>query len=447
MAQAIQVTALHPETRKVLGIWKDFKFLQIRREINKPGYYQMILDHTDKNFNNLELDSLMKFERSPFGGRTYTEFWGLHRTVVKSQFSTGLGQYSSFGRGLLDLLNRRIIANYADIEIASSGTPNCGGLATAQRVDRALLRYVQQHAASLATTGNGRLSNGVTHRLQAGYHVISNPDMGALYTGENAWRNLLQVIQELSEFSHARSIVGDGDPYEFYMTTDNEDDLWFLLSQGGIGRDKTESNDDGAKPVIFSRGMGNTEDLWVSYTRSEEINRVFALGDGDGAGRNVTITSASNKIPTSFGGTDASDTSVYNLIEASRNATGETSSAALNSFGAAELYKNKAEPSATFIPYQMEPFRYGRDYSIGDKITIKHEEFSVDLRIKAVELLIDGSGNETVKLEFFEKPNQLSAEYLSINPDETVDNNEGNIELIYRLLQDIDRAQQREVAH
>ena len=231
-------------------------------------------------------------------------------------------------------------------------------------------------------------------------------------------------------------------PIEFNMTYSNTisgnlpGKFSFNIHDNGIGLDKTEGNTDGNVPVIFSTEMGNIQDVWASYTRSEEINRIFALGDGDGAARSYNIVSDLAKIPTILGGDDDDDTSIFNLIEASRDAVNESTSDELNSFGAMHLWKNTATPHATFIPMQFGPYLYGRDYDIGDKITVKHEDFSVDLRITAVELLYDSDGVEDIKLEFSDRTGSVSASYYSVNPDETLMSVEGDIELIYKILQD-----------
>lgn len=435
----INISAYDPQTLKLIGSWYNFKFLQIRREINKPGYYQLILDHRDNDFDNLVLDSILQFTRTVSaagGGDTWgtgprTEFWGLHRTKVKAQFSTGLGQYSSFGRGTLDLVNRRIIARYAETELTSGGNP-VGSLAVNVPADIAIYRYVDQHCGAKATMANGRLYEGVTPNFSVSYFGTSTSGTGVDYSGENAWRNLLSVAQEISDTTHQLL----GTPWEFGMEFDienNEHD--FKLFEGGIGTDRSVNNTLGNTPIIFSTHLGNIQDVWVSYTRSEEINRVYALGDGDALARSVQVVQDTSKIPVSFGGTDAEDTSIYNLIETSRDATGDSTSSELTTFAAQHLWKNKAEPHATFIPLQFGPYMYGRDYFLGDRITVRHEDFDVDLRIRAVELLYDSDGIETIKLEFAEKPGQISASYYSVNPSEGYDNS-GDIELIYELLKD-----------
>lgn len=442
---SITIQALHPDTYELLGIWDTFKFLQIRQELCKPGYYQLILDGGDKQFDNLVLDSVLSFIRTSTDGETpYDEWWGLHRTKVKAQFSTGLSQYSSFGRGLLDLLNRRIVACPAGIPVTGVLT-DTGGYIDNMPISEAMWLLIDKHAGEHALASTGRAADGPTGRTHLGQMptlAYANspgtlPGAGPLFTGEFAWRNLLVALQEMSEASH----VLDGTPIEFNMSYSNTivgnqpGKFSFNIHDNGVGVDKSVNNTDGNTPVIFSTEMGNVQDVWASYTRSEEINRIFALGDGDGAARSFNIVSDPAKIPPLLGGTDDDDTSIFNLIEASRDAVGESTSAELTSFGATHLWKNTATPHATFIPIQFGPYLYGRDYFLGDKITVQHEEFSVDLRITAVELLYDSDGVETIKLEFSDRTGSISASYYSVNPDDPLMSVEGDIELIYNILQ------------
>ena len=462
---SMSIKALHPTTYKTLGTWNTFKFLQIRSEIGKPGYYQLILDGQDTEFDNLVLDSVMMFTRTPNDGMPYEEFHGLHRTKVKAQFSTGLSQYSSFGRGVLDLLARRIVACPAGVNLVPGAdhlpiNPT-GGYIDNMHIDTAILSLVDRHAGNSAVTAMGRLAEGRTGRTQTtGIPFIayarspgSTPETGPLWTGETAFRNLLDVISELAEASW----ILDGVPWEYEMwystftASPQPGKFSFTVNEGGLGRDKSLGNPDGNKPVIFSNSKGNIQDVWMSYTRSEEINRIYALGNTTGEEpdqvRNVEIMTDTSKIPVIHGGDSDMDTSVFNLIEASRDAGSETSTAALRSFGAAELWNNKAEPHATFIPLQHGPYLYGRDYFLGDKITVIHEDFTVNLRIVAVELMYDADGVENIKLEFSDKPGGISAQYYSLNPDDTVTSVEGDISLIYRILEDNRRRNRREISH
>ena len=406
----IQIQVLDNYFNEV-GFIDRFKFLQIRKEVNKPGYYQLVLYDDDEIGDKIGLDHILRFHR--FDGKNqYIEYEAFHRTRVNSIFSTGTKQYSSFGRGLLDLMNRRIVAWRA-------GTPNRSEWDQIP-VLRVMSDILSFNLVDSATIANGRLAEGNFESVHTNINYINSGtglDRGELWSGEWSYRNVLQAMKSLSEWSKANPKPSTEYPngwWEikgFYSDWSSGDvkhiDLYAI--DGGIGKDKTAT-------INFAPSLDNVKDLWLSYTRSEEITRVYGLGAGQQDQRQIAIAEAADKIYDSR----------WNVGEASIAAPQDAQGYALTHAANIELLKNRREWSATFTPYLHGPWRLGDPddynfYNLGDTVKVTYQGIEIDMRITAIDIMIGENGKENIKLQFENINQLLPASSYIVNPDDTIE--------------------------
>lgn len=402
------------ENGNVISVLEQFKFLQISRQVNKPGYYQLVFDglRTPDIVDLTGLDYRLEFWRSGrLIGSPIREYTAMNRTYVRAQFRSGIVQHSMFGRGLEDLLQRRIIASYADVVADLSGPIVCGGVYNAE-VDLIMWACAVLHAGVEATTANGRLANGVTPGL-----VMTVPGVsagGSVWEGDTAYRNLLEVLQELSDWSWE-----NGTGFDFSVEPVGYSGAEFFVHTDGLGLDRTLGNGVN-KEVLFTAEQGNLKDIWFSRARSEEINRIYALGDGDGNLRDIEVVQDNATIPVGFGGTGA-DSSSWNMIEAARSAPSNTAGAQLRSFGEKEVAKNSAPATAVFVPRNQLGAVYGVDYELGDTVTVIHEGERVDIRITGVEIFVTADGEENIQLTTEVARDRILPSYFSFDDSSAAD--------------------------
>jgi len=173
-----------PNTGEQIAVIDQFKFLQVSEQLNKPGYYQLIFDAAASPdlLDSVELDYQFDFFRQGrlIGALPQKEFTAVNRTYVRAEFRSGIVQHSLFGRGLEDFLQRRIVASRADVVAdLTPASEVCGGVYNAA-VDLVMWASAKLHAGDLATTGNGRLDDGVTQGLTVTVPGVGTGDVWAL---------------------------------------------------------------------------------------------------------------------------------------------------------------------------------------------------------------------------------------------------------------------------
>lgn len=404
------------ENGNVIAVLDQFKFLQISRQVNKPGYYQLVFDgqRTPDIVDLTGLDYRLEFWRSGrLIGSPIREYVAMNRTYVRAQFRSGIIQHSMFGRGLEDLLQRRIIASYADVIADLSGPIVCGGVYNAE-VDLVMWACASLHAGSNATVANSRLAEGVTPGLIMTVPGVSAGGAG-IWEGDTAYRNLLEVLQELSDWSWENGTTG----FDFSVQPNGYSGAEFFVHTGGLGVDRSLGNGVN-REVLFTAEQGNLKDIWFSRARSEEINRIYALGDGDAAARDIEVVQDLNTTPVGLGGL-GTDSSSWNLIEAARSAPSNTAGAQLRSYGENELAKNSAPSTAVFVPRNQLGAVYGVDYELGDTVTVIHEGERVDIRITGVEIFVTGDGDENIQLTTEVSRDKILPSYFSFDDSSAAD--------------------------
>lgn len=222
-----------------------------------------------------------------------------------------------------------------------------------------------------ATTGNGRLRNGSV----TGFVLESDGANGnALYV-KCEYANLLETCQDLAE-------TGGGDfEVERYTTGGN---LWrFRWYTGQLGTDRTSS-------VIFSTNFGNVTEAEFTWDRSQEKTVTAVLGPGSGWGRTIDI----------FEGPD------YNVTTANIETTTEGSNTDTyyerQSLANADLDKKRQARTTIFTPITDAPFRFNREFFLGDLVTVRYStKYSGTRKLVASTVSYNLEG-EMLDLEFAE---------------------------------------------
>jgi hypothetical protein len=230
--------------------------------------------------------------------------------------------------------------------------------------------------------------SGAIFRLLPNFSVEADMAQGTTVTAKRAWRNLLEVLQELVDD------VGGGD-FDVIGTAPATFQFRFYFGQRGA--DRRLGNTAGNPPVVFSYARGTLVSPQETFNRAGEMNAVTVGGQGEGSGRQiVTLTTAA-----------IADTP-WNRCEGFRDASGETGTAGLNSAGYAALQDGQAQESYKFELAQSPGLLYGRDYCVngamGDLITIeKLDGSTIDKKIVTVEISV--RRDEDIKLTVADIPN------------------------------------------
>lgn len=320
------------------------------------------------------LDSQVEIWRAntDAGISLYRDFEGFHRSPERMTDNNGVARFISHCVGYTDLLARRIILYPAGSSGASKSGPG----------ETVLKEYVDENAGPGATSPPRLLASGVT----TGLSIQADGGAGSTWTGARAYRNLLEVCQEIAPESGVDfGVVGTG-PATFELRAKAlpwGDDR----STQGLNP-ATGLNGAGNPPSIFTLGRGNMGSPRYSIAHQSEVNAVLVLGQGVEADRVVVERTRSGAIAAS----------PWNRREISRQGNAESTLGGLQVIGDRLLAELEARETFSFEIIETEGFRYGRDWFMGDLVTARYRDIERHKQIVGVSVQVQ-QGEERINVE------------------------------------------------
>jgi len=359
---------------QIVAVLDRFRALTIEHRTNFSSTLTLSLYDDPSVAQHFQLDSLIEVRRRyPEAGLDwYTEYIGFHRTPQHQITQTDSRIFTSYSRGLIDLLNRRSIRYYADTDGSAKGPGPA---------DDVIKDYVRENAGPLALTSNNRVADGVL----PGFSVAANTSQATTYEGANAWRNLLDVCRDIGEPHNVDFDVAwlGGASFEFRT---------FWPQQGTDRRVGTPNQ------MLFSIEAGNMTDISHTVSRTDEVTSVLVLGPGEGPLRDTTLVEA--PVPTLIA-------SPWNKIEQDQDASHEDRLHALIDIGNQVLYEKRAILNFTFQPIQNAYSAYQRHYFLGDIVTCRFSGLQADVKIRALTISLS-ENTERITMELEEETQEFS---------------------------------------
>jgi len=363
--------------------------LYYKRRVRTLGQFSFALDGNDsrvpllRNFNyQVEI-----WRRDPLAGLTwlgglpswridgrtlvtgwYKDFEGFIRGWKKGFNSEGRRYFYVQGRQYNDLLLGEPI-RYAKGTAQALKTGFPGAVAA---------EYVNENigaGAGVDGLGNTRVRTGVTEVVES--------DTAAAWSGDRANQNLLDVLQDLAEYG----------PGDFMMVGTGAATFEFRWRATRWGLDASRGNTGGVPPVVFSAKNFNTETVEVGQSVLDEINAVYAAGQGQANLRNyrTRVTAAATAYE-------------WSRRAAFRDARDTNDNAALDDRADAELDNLRSRKYAKFNVIQTTATRYGRDWDLGYLTTFEDDDGTeYDFKVWGVGVRVDSDGNTFITPELVEE--------------------------------------------
>lgn len=321
------------------------------------------------NRKNIRLDNIIEIWRGFEPGTLKCEFTGFIRGWVFSD-EAGVESTELYGYSLMELLKRRIVKDYA-------------GSAQAKMTNEAddMIKAIVKDQLGADTTAARDLTS-----VGGGFSIQSDLADGESLTKEFAYKTVLEICQEVADASKqaGTEVYFDIVPVYTSVTTGM---IAFQLQTftDQRGNDRTW---DSNTPVYVGIDWGNLENGSLEYDYTEEVNYVYALGQGEGVKRETSETSDTARI----------GLSIWNLREGAKDARqvdiGDTAALA----GEANTYLNEKRPKIKFTGDIIETpaFRYARDWWFGDRVTLVYANLEMDAMISKVKVGRGDDGQETI---------------------------------------------------
>jgi hypothetical protein len=352
------VIKLYDQAFSLVAVFDGWISLGYSRKVNGVHTCTFSLDSSDSRCSMFELDGIVEIWRSIPGCNLppYREFIGMHRSINDSTNEKSKTAFVSTIVGLNDLLTRRIINYVPDTIKSYKNAP----------AETAMKEYVEENCGASATVTNGREYDGVFPY----FSVEADGALGAVWEGDKAWENLLDVLQEIARFSSI----------DFDVIWDSSSGMFmFCTFENQLGEDRTITglnpatglNSAGNAPVIFSLERGNLSSIERIFNRLSESNVVVVTGDGDGSTVAVEVRA----------GTSIAD-SPWNTREICRPQSGFVSE--MQIYGDSVLEELSAKDIITFVPLLQPKCMYGKHYFLGDRVSVLFKGTYYSLRLYSV---------------------------------------------------------------
>lgn len=342
-----------------IAFFESFNRLEIKHHLNSFSDHVLSLSGYDERISLFGLDCLVEVRRKIPNESWYTEYIGFHRSSERSISEADRRIYTSYGRGLLDLVNRRSIMYYATTTYTLKSGPG----------ETVMKEYVEENLGASATSPPRVVSGTFPN-----FTIELDLARGNNWFGQRSYKNLLEVLQEVAIATSVDfDIVWTGTGFEFKCYS----------PQRGTDRRDT---------VIFSPSFGNMIRPNYILSRTEEANVIVVMGSDIGTARRIQVREST-----------AQNDSPWNKIEAAHDARQEDTISALQSAGDAQLEELAAKENFTCEIVQTNTLQYGRDYFLGDIVTLVFDDIIRVKKIIGVEINIS-EGKEDINLEFGDIP-------------------------------------------
>ena len=363
-----------------LALVPDFASLTYTKTVNDQGSFTLVLDGSDPRAALFTHDLIVEIWRSDpeISLDWYKDFDGIILELDKKIAENSDRELSIRGAGLLEILSRRVVL-YDQQDLGEKWDWG----------EKVLKEYVKENAGSEALYSNGRWVDGNIPTLSVeAYHPTLQGDE---WTGEMAGSNLLDALKQVAELSNVDFTLEQDPLTPGYYIFKTHYPYGKDLSTAGLSP-VTGLNGAGQRPVIFSTMFSNLEDVSYLVSHIGEVNVSVALGQGSSYVQDFEVSENAASITTEISrreGTISAQESELSVVD------DELLYAAYM-----DLINRKAKKVLRFSPLTSGMFHYGKDYNVGDIITVRFDAEDISVHFKSITVTLGEDSQE--KIEFAE---------------------------------------------
>jgi hypothetical protein len=196
-----------------------------------------------------------------------------------------------------------------------------------------------------------------------------------------AWRNILKVCQEIAETATSS---GTYTCFDMIRTGVNSFRFRTYTGQRGIDHGK-----DSGDPRPVGEAYGNLVDAQLGTYHSEEINYIYAGGQGQQDDRIVVEESDDDRIAYGY---------PYNRIEAFHDARHCETEASVEAEADSALRNSMPRKIITGTLADTEGMQFGIDYGFGDIVNVQAFGHSVDCHISSMMVKVGHDSEEQLSI-------------------------------------------------
>lgn len=348
-----------------------FSELDASRVVDGIGWINVVLP-ADFDTSFIKPDRMFQFWRQPRGGTL--GLWQVYLIRKWRWQTTGSDEILIVsGTTPNDLLRRRIVA-------AFSGTSEAHKELAA---DDMMKEYVTE---SILDSGNPAPAAGT--RVWSDLSIAADLGLGPTLTKNANFGRLLNPSGGglLADVAKASREAGTEVFFDIVPKTVSGSSITFEFQTytGQPGQDVSDR-------VVFDRDRGNLENPFLEYDYSEEVNYVYAGGQGEGEARNIQQVSDADRY----------NVSQWNRCEVFADARQQTTDDGVREKGRSALESGRPKRKLGGVPIDTEGTRFGIDWDFGYKVRAKYRDEEFDSIIRSVVVrVIPGEETIQARLDF-----------------------------------------------
>lgn len=214
-------------------------------------------------------------------------------------------------------------------------------------------------------------------RANGNLTVAANTTQAATVSRITGYNNLYDTLVNIHKATLATTPVF----FDCVRTSPTTSEFRTFYGHRGVDRGA-----DSGQALVVSMEAGNMVEPRLTYDWREEVNFVYAFGQGEGSSRTVGTYPAS--YPTNGALLRES------AIDARNVEVGDT--AELTQAAKVEYEKRKTRPRFSCNIQDTPSFRYQRDYNYGDVLVANYHNQSFDVHISTISRSVNDKGKETL---------------------------------------------------
>lgn len=289
----------------------------------------------------------------------------IRRPIITTN-AVGLQRQTVFAMSPTELLSRRIVA-FVTGSSQSSKT---------DLVDDMMKEIVDENLGASAGVDDFGASRSFDSSF---FGVQADAGAGPSITKSFAWRNVLVILQDLSD---AAREAGTEVYFAIVPTSVTTFEFQTFIDQPGQDRRLPA----GSGPILFSLDQGNIEVPVLEDDFEDEVNYVYGGGQGEAAGRDIQEVRDLDRI----------NASIWNRREAFRDSRHEATSAGVTDEAEIRLIEGRPKRRFSADLLSVDGARYGLDWDFGDRVTVEYLKEQFNALTRAVSISVDSEGLETV---------------------------------------------------
>ena len=345
----------------------NFISVSYTRVLNSVGRLTLVMP-SDFDIRIAKIDRKIEVWRKPATGvQSLENAFFIRRPLTRTK-ADGVTNFRLHAPDLIELLSRRIIAYTA-------------GIPQAEKSD-----FADDMMKEIVDENFGPSAGIIRDLTDAGLTIAADVSLGPSLEKSFSRRNVLDVIKDLSD---AAREVGTEVYFDVVQVQPaigaNNAVLEFRTYIDQRGQDRRVGV--GGNPIQIGLEFGNLEFPDFEEDYSEEVNFVYAGGQGEGEDRVIQTASDDPRI----------NISLWNRREVFRDARHQQTPASVLDTAESRLIQGRPKQRFSGELISIPGSEYGKDWGFGDRLTVIYEGRQMEAMIRAVSVSLDQIGDESIR--------------------------------------------------